>query len=456
MRPVLLSCLLVFASARRQGRVPVAPDDDAVTRFFLDRLGRSPDVTTTAEPGGDLFSSAYGDRESLTSTTTAGPTLRGLQEFGNETNGTNVTGEEPEEEATEAPEETSAPDTAAPTSAVDAVTTTPPPTPAGSTQRIVASLAIEVSAEELQSMLDNPEVAVAGLEDGFATYIGVDPDYVTILCTDPDFGKGACTTRARRLAQGSVGRSLQSSLTAEYAVDLPPELLADSPDLLANVENKLDAANDDDAALGELGAALSSSLSDAGIPVTVEVTGVVAEVVIVTAAPTPAPTPKPTTATTKDTAADDDDDEDDDDDSASGGGVGGNMTMIVGAVVVIGIVVAIGGFVMMQQQPAAPATEASGAAATPEAASSPAKSTPKAQVETPATAAELEQVDVEVAEPEPGEESAPSPATVALGATGLEEVTTEGLLVTPAGPTVDTEPDVRPWWWFGCAPACVK
>jgi hypothetical protein len=87
-----------------------------------------------------------------------------------------------------------------------------------------------------------------------------------------------------------AGRRAQSSLTVEYAVDLPPDVLAASPDLLASVERQLTAATDDPGALVTLGSKLETSLDSAGItaPVTVSgvsgVSGVTAEVEVVTAA----------------------------------------------------------------------------------------------------------------------------------------------------------------------------
>ena len=106
-----------------------------------------------------------------------------------------------------------------------------------STQKLTASLAIVVSAEALSAMMASPDSAVAGLEEGFAEYIGVDSEYVSVESTDPDLYGG------RRLADllpslyMSAGRRAQSSLTVEYVVDLPPDVLAATPDLLVRVES---------------------------------------------------------------------------------------------------------------------------------------------------------------------------------------------------------------------------
>merc|ERR1719407_435711 len=62
-------------------------------------------------------------------------------------------------------------------------------------QKLTASLDIAVSAEGLSAMMANPDSAVAGLEEGFAEYIGVDSEYVSVESTDPDLYGG------RRLAE---------------------------------------------------------------------------------------------------------------------------------------------------------------------------------------------------------------------------------------------------------------
>jgi hypothetical protein len=65
-------------------------------------------------------------------------------------------------------------------------------------------------------------------------------------------------------------------------VELPPDVLAATPDLYASVESQLTAANDDPGALVALGSELETSLVAAGITAPVTVTGVTGEAVVVT------------------------------------------------------------------------------------------------------------------------------------------------------------------------------
>merc|ERR1719478_1803892 len=164
----------------------------------------------------------------------------------------------------------SADDTAAPT--------TPSPTPAGSTQQLTASLAIAVSAEALSAMMASPDSAVAGLEEGFSDFIGVDKEYVSVQSSDPKLHSGRRLVDFLSSFYMFAGRRLQSSLTVDYAVNLPADVLAATPDLFASVESQLTAANDDPAALATLGSNLETFLAAAGIDVAVTVSGVAAEV----------------------------------------------------------------------------------------------------------------------------------------------------------------------------------
>ena len=86
-------------------------------------------------------------------------------------------------------------------------------------------------------MMASPDSAVAGLVEGFAEYIGVDSEYVSVESTDPDLYGGRRLADLLSSLYMSAGRRAQSSLTVEYAVDLPPDVLAASPDLLASVES---------------------------------------------------------------------------------------------------------------------------------------------------------------------------------------------------------------------------
>lgn len=291
----------------------------------------------------------------------------------------------------------------------------------------------------------DPDAAVAGLADGFAEYIGVDKEYVSVLSTDPDLYGGSRRLGARN------GRGLSTSLTAEYAVDLPPEVLAETPDLLTTVEAALNDATPE--ALQTLSENLVTSLQEQGIEAEVEVTGVVAEVVTITAEPTPAPTAAPAAAAKKADTDDDDDDTAVDPPERSSGLLllGGGLVLVIGIVVVVGV-----GFTQTSAgkkfHDEAP-KEAPLAAQEAPATTSPTGATPKEKVETPATAAELGEVTLEIHEPEPADEAGPTPKSGGL--TGLDETaTSENTLVVAAGPSVDAEPDVRPWWYFGCAPAC--
>lgn len=506
MRLCLLSWLLVPAFAGRDGkpgRVPMPPNAKALAKFFEERVGMTPSVSTTAEPrapDADSRSPADSGNRAFTSTTTAGPTPRSLQDV-NSTNVTSTNQTTPDDDTTDPPAgtpaatvapgscgtctefrngataadasvcvgpaeswgtpcyplntdgscnadmtlyecgaaATDAPGTAAPTAAAPTSPTptpTPSPTPAGSTQKLTASLAVTVSPEALSAMMASPDAAVAGLAEGFAEFVGVEKEYVSVEGTDPDlYGN-------RRFLSSlyvSAGRRAQSSLTVDYAVELPPAVLAANTDLLSTVESQLTAANSDPAALTTLGSNLETSLAAAGIDAPVTVTGVTAEVVVVTAAPTPSPTGAATPSPTPGTAGKGDDD-----------GGGGMLPFIVGGIVIIALI-AIGGAYVQKIGPFAedaPATEeqprgAAGGIITPAEA-------PAAPAAAAAAAADPKGVTLELQDPEPADEGPGSPTEVGMLTSPDDGTPT----VVAAGPTVDDQPDVRPWWWFGCAPSC--
>jgi hypothetical protein len=125
-------------------------------------------------------------------------------------------------------------------------------------------------------MMAEPDIAIAGLELGFANYIGMNRSYVTVTRTVPDlYG-------ARRLANGwhrsDGSRGLQTSLFAvSYEVLLPVD---GSPQLLHDVEQELAAMND--ASREKLAESVASSLAEVSqgrIVAEVTVIGVVVEVV---------------------------------------------------------------------------------------------------------------------------------------------------------------------------------
>merc|ERR1719217_133080 len=150
--------------------------------------------------------------------------------------------------------------------------------PAGITQQLTASLAIAVSAEALSAMMASPDSAVAGLAEGFSDFIGVDKEYVSVQSSDPKLYSGRRLVDFLSSVFMFAGRILQSSLTVDYAVNLPADVLAATPDLFASVESQLTAANDDPAALATLGSNLETSLAAVGIDAAVTVSGVAAEV----------------------------------------------------------------------------------------------------------------------------------------------------------------------------------
>ena len=105
MRLCLLSWLLVPAFAGRDGkpgRVPMPPNAKALAKFFEERVGMTPSVSTTAEPrapDADPRSPADSGNRAFTSTTTAGPTPRSLQDV-NSTNVTSTNQTTPDDDST--------------------------------------------------------------------------------------------------------------------------------------------------------------------------------------------------------------------------------------------------------------------------------------------------------------------------------------------------------------------
>jgi hypothetical protein len=136
----------------------------------------------------------------------------------------------------------------------------------GSALQLTSSVAIEVSAEAISAMMEDPDKTVGGLATGYANYIGVSKDFVSVQSTNPDlYGSGG-----RQLSRQLLHPGLTVySLTVEYVVELPADQFAD-------VENSLTSTDDGDLGGGsmmvDLGSSLSDSLALAGIEAAVTVT----------------------------------------------------------------------------------------------------------------------------------------------------------------------------------------
>jgi hypothetical protein len=144
----------------------------------------------------------------------------------------------------------------------------------GSALQLTSSVAIEVSAEAISAMMEDPDKTVGGLATGYANYIGVSKDFVSVQSTNPDLygGQGS--------GSGSGGRQLSRqllhpgltvySLTVEYVVELPPDLFADVESSLKSTDPASPSGSP--SMMVDLGLRLSESLAGAGIEAAVTVT----------------------------------------------------------------------------------------------------------------------------------------------------------------------------------------